>query len=89
MRNTGDRPGREVVQVYVGPSAPDADRPQRWLAGFAVVTAQPGETVTVSVPLPERTFQIWAGGWRTVSGEYTVSAGHSLADRPLTTTIER
>ncbi|NUT36304.1 MAG: glycosyl hydrolase [Hamadaea sp.] len=89
VRNTGDRPGREVVQIYVGPAEPEADRPARWLAGFATAEAAPGESVSVTVPLPERTFQIWDGGWRTVPGEYVVEAAHSIADRPLSTRIAR
>jgi beta-glucosidase len=88
VRNTGDRPGREVVQVYVGPTAPDADRSARWLAGFAVAEAAPGEAVTVRIPLPRRTAQIWDGSWRTVSGGYTVEAAHSSADRRAAIDIE-
>jgi beta-glucosidase len=87
LRNTGARPGREVVQVYLGPGEPDADRPARWLAGFAVAEAGPGEPVEVTVPLPERATQIWSGGWRTVPGEYRVEAAHSIADRRLSATV--
>jgi beta-glucosidase len=87
VRNTGARPGREVVQVYVSPAVADDDRPARWLAGFAAAAAGPGESVTVTVGLPERAFQIWADGWRTVPGEYTVEAARSVADRRLAGTI--
>ena len=61
-----------------GRSAADASRPRRWLAGFAAATAAPGETATVTVPLPERTWQIWAEGWTTRPGDYTIEAAHSL-----------
>jgi beta-glucosidase len=88
VRNTGARAGREVVQVYLGPADPDPGRPVRWLAGFAGVTAAPGEAVTVRVPLPERAAQIWQGGWRTVAGRYLVEAGRSVEDRPLSTPLE-
>jgi beta-glucosidase len=87
VRNTGDRAGREVVQIYVGPSSPDADRPARWLAGFASVSAEAGAEVTVTISLAERAFQIWDGGWRTIAGSYVVEAAHSVEDRPLATTI--
>jgi beta-glucosidase len=80
VRNTGSRAGREVVQVYAGPVTPDPGRPARWLGGFAVVDAEPGTCSTVEVDLPERAFQIWDGGWRTVSGEYTIEVAHSLGD---------
>ena len=83
VRNTGTRRGREVVQVYAGPAAADPERPARMLAGFATVEADPGESVTVRVPLSPRVVQIWAGGWRTVPGDYLVEAGRSVADRRL------
>jgi beta-glucosidase len=76
------------VQLYVGPTAPDAERPARWLAGFAVAEAAPGEAATVRIPLPRRAVQIWDGGWRTVPGTYTVEAAHSVADRRAATDIE-
>ncbi|MFE0147534.1 beta-glucosidase [Nonomuraea sp. NPDC059007] len=87
VTNTGERRGREVVQVYVAPAGP-GERPARWLAGFAVVEADPGESVVSTVFLPERTFQVWGGdGWTTVPGAYTVEVGASVADRRLTADI--
>jgi beta-glucosidase len=87
VRNTGRRVGREVVQVYAGPASADEDRPRRWLAGFAAVSANPGEAVTVTIDLPERTFQVWADGWRTLGGEYVIEAARSRADVRLTATV--
>jgi len=92
VRNTGARPGREVVQVYVGPAGPDTGgpvRPARWLAGFAGAEAAPGEAVTVRVPLPERTFQVWTdGGWRTVPGTYRIEASSTVLDPQRTATVD-
>jgi beta-glucosidase len=87
IRNAGRRTGREVVQIYAGPRTPDSSRARRWLAGFASVTADPGEASTVTVDLPDRTWQIWDGGWTTVAGDYTIEAAHSLADVRLSTVI--
>ncbi len=87
VRNTGSRAGREVVQVYARPMTPDSTRPRRWLAGFATVAAEPGQAVTVTIPLPERAFQVWADGWTTVPGEYRIEAAHSLDDVRASTTI--
>jgi beta-glucosidase len=87
VRNTGTRTGREVIQLYARPAVPDADRPERWLAGFASVTAGPGETATTTIDLPDRAFQIWADGWQTVTGEYVIEAAHSIADVRLTAAI--
>ncbi|HTZ92500.1 MAG TPA: glycoside hydrolase family 3 C-terminal domain-containing protein [Streptosporangiaceae bacterium] len=87
VRNTGSRVGREVVQIYAGPVTPDDSRPRRWLAGFGTVAAGPGETATVTITLPERAFQMWADGWRTVPGEYLIEAAHSLDDVRAATAI--
>jgi beta-glucosidase len=74
LRNTGDRPGREVVQLYLAPTEADPRRPERWLAGFAAAEAGPGEAVTVQIPIPLRCVQVWSGVWETVSGGYRVEA---------------
>ncbi|MFE0672475.1 beta-glucosidase [Streptomyces sp. NPDC058867] len=90
VRNTGDRTGREVVQVYLAPAEPDAERPARVLAGFAQVTAEPGRTVEAVVEIPGRAFEIWdekTGSWSFVKGSYEIQAGRSIADRRLTGTI--
>jgi beta-glucosidase len=93
-RNTGARAGREVVQIYAGPAGGDtAGRPRRWLAGFAAVAAAPGEACTVTISLPERAFQIWAGGaagssWQTIPGEYVIEAARSRADVRLAVTVQ-
>ncbi len=88
VRNTGSRPGREIVQVYA--SRPDSavERPARWLAGFAAVDADPGETVNVGILLPERVFQHWAdGGWTLEAGTFAFEAGSSSASLPLTGSV--
>ncbi|MFE3448135.1 glycoside hydrolase family 3 C-terminal domain-containing protein [Nonomuraea sp. NPDC059194] len=88
VTNTGTRRGREVVQVYLSAATPD-DRPARWLAGFDVVEAGPGETVLTTLFLPERAFQVWTeDGWSTVPGEYTVEAGRSVADLRASATVK-
>ena len=88
VRNTGRWPGREVVQLYA--SRPDSavERPAKWLAGFAAVDADPGETVTVGILIPERVFQHWSGGgWTLEAGTFTLSAGSSSASLPLTASV--
>ncbi|MFF7973438.1 glycoside hydrolase family 3 C-terminal domain-containing protein [Streptomyces sp. NPDC007905] len=90
VRNTGERPGREVVQVYLSPAEPGAERPAHRLAGFAGAAAGPGESVEVTVELPRRAFEIWdetAKSWVYVKGSYEIAAGRSIADRRLTAPI--
>ena len=89
VRNTGPRRGREVVQVYA--SRPDSavERPVKWLAGFAAVDADPGETVEFGILVPERAFQHWtAQGWAIEPGSFVLAAGPSSASLPLTAHVD-
>ncbi|APU40158.1 beta-glucosidase family protein [Streptomyces sp. TN58] len=90
LTNTGTRPGREVVQVYLAPVRDTAERPASWLAGFASVAAGPGESVETEIALPARAFEIWdeeVRGWRRVGGAYEVRASHAHGDTRLTATL--
>ncbi|MFC8507505.1 beta-glucosidase [Streptomyces sp. NPDC057131] len=91
LTNTGERTGREVVQIYLAPVADRVERPARWLAAFASVEAAAGESVEVTVELPRRAFEIWdeeKNAWTLVTGGYEVLAAHSLADARLTASLE-
>ena len=90
LRNSGTRAGREVVQVYLAPAEPDAERPARRLAGFAGAEAGPGESVEVTVEIPRRAFEIWdekTSSWAHVKGSYEIQVGRSIEDRRVTATI--
>ncbi len=90
ITNSGARHGREVVQVYLAPVETDPERPARWLAGFAGVEADPGESVDVVLELPRRSFEMWdetANAWAFVKGSYEIQAGRSITDRRVATTI--
>lgn len=90
VRNTGSRPGKQVVQVYLARPGSSVDRPVRWLAGFAVVRAEPGETITADIPLPAQAFRHWDAarhGWDVEFGTFEVSIGFSCADIRGTTSI--
>ncbi len=80
VANTGTRPGVETVQIYLRATAPVPARPRRELRGFARVSLAPGESATVSVPLPVASLAYWdvAAHRMTVGpGEYEVMAGRS------------
>jgi beta-glucosidase len=86
LRNTGGRAGKEVVQVYLSRSDSAIDRPALWLAGFGVVRADPGTEVMAEIRVAARAFQHWSAdghAWRTEPGGYQLTAGRSVADRPL------
>lgn len=86
LRNSGQRLGREVVQVYLEPPVDDPSRPVRTLAGFARVVAEPGESVEARVHLPARSFSRYdesAREWVTPPGVYAVRVGRSSRDLRL------
>ncbi|MEV6335927.1 glycoside hydrolase family 3 C-terminal domain-containing protein [Nocardia vinacea] len=86
VRNTGDRPGRETIQTYIAHSS----RPERRLAAFAVVEAEPGEVAEVAVPIPRRAAESWDEAtetWVLSTTAYDLLTGRSVADIRLTTAI--
>ncbi|MGW1747959.1 beta-glucosidase H [Streptomyces sp. NPDC002092] len=90
VRNSGERAGREVVQLYLAPAEPGPDRPARRLAGFAGVEAAPGETAEAVVEIPRRAFEVWdeeTNSWSFVKGSYEIQVSRSITDRRLTATI--
>lgn len=92
LTDTGGRAGREVVQVYLSRPGSAVDRPQRWLAGSAVVTAEAGGTVTAEVVVRARAFQHWdetVHGWATEPGEFTLVVGRDALSTELTATVRR
>jgi beta-glucosidase len=56
VTNTGDRPGDEVVQLYIRDEVASLTRPVKELRGFRRITLRPGETQTVSFPLGAKDF---------------------------------
>jgi len=92
VRNTGNRPGREVIQLYA--SRPDSavERAPRWLVGSAVVDAAAGEVANAAITLADHNFRHWdssAHTWTIEPGTYQLQAGHSVVDLPLTSEISR
>ena len=89
VTNTGDHPGKQVVQVYLSrPGASTGDYPARWLAAHTVVRADPGHSVRVTLPLPGRMFATWEPtGWHHEPGRFDVLVGTSVLDLPLTATV--
>jgi beta-glucosidase len=89
VRNTGSRPGREVVQAYLaGP--PDAATPPRVLAAFGAVNAPPGASAEVTLHVPARAFARWdedTKGWAWPPGQFTVHVGRSSRDLRLSVPV--
>ncbi|GAA0441449.1 glycosyl hydrolase [Acrocarpospora corrugata] len=91
LRNTGPRPGREVVQLYLSRPHTTVPRPHHWLAAYTTATANPGESTEVTLHLTARAYQHWSpahASWQTEPGSFTLSAGPNANALPLATATE-
>ncbi|MFF1879417.1 glycoside hydrolase family 3 C-terminal domain-containing protein [Leifsonia sp. NPDC058230] len=83
VTNTGGRAGKQVVQVYLSrASGSRVERPVLWLAGYAVVRADAGESTVATVTIEPRSLQHWSvddHAWITEAGTYAVRVGASVA----------
>jgi beta-glucosidase len=92
VRNTGNRPGREVVQVYASRPDSSVERAPRWLVGSAVVDAAAGGVANVAFSLADHNFRHWdssAHAWTIEPGTYQLQAGRSVVDLRLAGEITR
>lgn len=83
ITNTGERPGSEVIQVYVHDVESTVFRPEQELVGFAKVHLQPGESTFVVFGLGERSFAFWdvtRQAWTIEPGEFEIRFGASSRD---------
>ena len=89
VSNTGERTGKEVVQLYVGKRNSQLIRPIKELKSFEKIELQPGETKIVSFELDRRSFANWDiefHEWSVEEGEYELSIGNG-SESWLETTI--
>jgi beta-glucosidase len=90
VTNTGDRPGQEVVQLYLHDPESRLRRPPQALRAFEKVALDPGETAEVQFALRGRDFAAWDNRrdrWTVESGTYEVRVGTSSRDLPLRQTV--
>lgn len=84
VRNSGDRAGIAVPQVYVGrPADPPVAMPPKALVGFDRVELAPQETATISIPIERRALSYWSveeDAWRVAPGRRPVYVGMSSRD---------
>jgi beta-glucosidase len=90
VTNAGARSGSHVAQVYVADEESSVARPVRELKGFAKVRLAPGESERVTIVLDQRSFAFWSErlrDWVVEGGLFTIAAGSSSRDLPLSHTI--
>ena len=82
VRNTGDRAGVEVVQLYVHDEVRSVTQPVQELKGFARVELAPGQTSVVTFVLRPDDLRVWGldDAWTVEPGWFTVMVGSSSLD---------
>ena len=90
VKNSGDRAGEEVVQLYVRHIKSKVPRPIQELRGFKRVALQPGECKTVEISLPAKSLAYWDTDRHSFvleGGRIELLAGSSSANIRLKKTI--
>jgi len=83
VTNTGDRAGKEIVQLYVSDVESTVIRPVKELKAFAKVALEPGESEVVSFTLNKRSFAYYnldMKDWHVETGEFEIQVGSSSRD---------
>jgi beta-glucosidase len=92
VTNTGNRPGKEVVQLYASAPAGDIAKPEKELKAFAKTRLlQPGESETLTLALQEddlASFNETENAWIIDPGTYTLRIGSSSRDIRNELTLE-
>jgi beta-glucosidase len=85
VKNTGNRAGSEIAEVYASLPA-DANEPPKRLVGWSKVHLYQGESAQVNVrvdPLYLSVYDEVQGGWKLLPGSYTFMVGGSSQNQPL------
>jgi beta-glucosidase len=91
IKNTGDREGAEVAQLYIRDEESSLPRPLKELKGFEKVNLNKGEQKEVIITLDPRSFQYYnpdLKGWISEPGKFEVLVGCSSRDIKLKGEIE-
>jgi len=91
IKNTGQRTGKEVVQLYLGFETPQEQHPLKTLAAFRKIELQPGEQRDVTFILAYTDFAYYnarTSKWMCAPGVYKLSVGSSSRDILFCQSIE-
>ena len=89
VKNTGDRTGKEVVQLYLRDKVASVSIPVKRLRNFKKINLQPGGEKVVSFTLAPEDLGLWNKNMEFVvePGEFKILIGSSAEDIRLITTF--
>ncbi|CAL68406.1 beta-glucosidase BglX [Christiangramia forsetii] len=82
VTNSGDRKGKEVVQLYLRDLVATTARPVKELKGFEMIELEPGETKTVEFIINEEMLKFYNASekWEAEEGEFQLMVGGNSED---------
>lgn len=82
LKNTGTRPGKEVVQLYIRDKISSVTTPVKKLKGFKKIVLNPGETKEVDFTVDFEELSLWNQEMKKVvePGDFEVQVGSSCED---------
>lgn len=91
VKNTGERFGKEAVQLYVSDKVSSVQRPVRELKGFRKIGLMPGEEKEITFQLDKRAFAYYEEkihDWFIESGDFQIEIGASSRDIRLSADVQ-
>ncbi|MDV6319117.1 glycoside hydrolase family 3 C-terminal domain-containing protein [Chromohalobacter sp. HP20-39] len=91
LTNSGERAGKEVVQLYLHDSSCTVPTPDQALKAFTKLALEPGETHRVALTLTRRDFAYYdveQQRWCVPTGAFEIRIGASSRDIRLTRSVE-
>jgi beta-glucosidase len=91
VKNTGERDGDEVVQVYVHQQKSSLKVPLKQLKGFERISLKKGEKRTVTFTLPVKEWAIWdvaTNAYKVEPGQFDILVGSTSEDIRLRISIK-
>jgi beta-glucosidase len=90
VTNTGAQEGKQTIEAYASPAAPDSDEMPR-LIGWSKIDLKPGETRHISITADPRRlagFDIFRHYWHIEAGDYVVRLAESYAGPGTSVTVQ-
>ena len=85
VKNAGDRPGKEVVQMYIRDLVSSVTRPVKELKGFEKIWVEPGQTTTVRFKIEPEHLAFTNIDYKFIvePGVFEIMVGNSSSDNDL------
>ena len=91
VKNTGNRAGAEIVQLYIHDIKSSVDRPYKELKGFQKVYLQPGESKDITLFIDKSALSFYdesTSSWKAEAGQFEALVGNASDNLKLKKTFE-